>query len=119
MATFSSECPNVSHIIIGDEVKEIEKFAFYYYDSLRTLTIPASVKKLGNGIIYNCNMETLYMKAMTPPETDGCLIYVPGDRFGDDIDVMDKCTLYVPKGAKAAYQKVGCPWTDFKEIVEY
>ena len=58
------------------------------------------------------------MKAITPPETDGCLIYVPGDRL-NSVDAMGTCTLYVPKGAKAAYEAAGYPWTDFKEIVEY
>ena len=110
-------CPNVSNIIIGDEVQEIERNAFYGYTSLRTLTIPANVKKLERNIFSDCNMETLYMEAMTPPETDGCLICVMEDLHR--VDAMDKCTLYVPRGAKAAYQKVGYPWTGFKEIVEY
>ncbi len=115
---FNLDCHNVSNIIIGDEVKEIERFAFYGYDSLRTLTIPSNVNKLENGIIYDCNMETLYMKAITPPETAGCLIYVPGDRLSN-IDAMGTCTLYVPKGAKTAYEAAGYPWTGFKEIIEY
>lgn len=114
---YNSNCHNVSNIIIGDEVKEIEELAFYGYDSLRTLTIPANVKKLENAIIEECNIETLYMEAMTPPETDGCLICVMEDLHR--VDAMYKCTLYVPRGAKAAYQKVGYPWTGFKEIVEY
>lgn len=32
---------------------------------------------------------------------------------------MIKRPLYMSRGAKAAYEAVGCPWTDFKEIVEY
>ena len=111
-------CPNVSNIIIGDEVQEIERNAFYGYTSLRTLTIPANVKKLERNIFSDCNMETLYMEAMTPPETDGCLICVIEDNIFS-VDAMDKCTLYVPRGAKTAYEAVGYPWTDFKEIVEY
>lgn len=111
-------CPNVSNIIIGDEVKEIELWAFYGYKALRTLTIPANVKKLESQIFYGCNMRTLYMEAMTPPETDGCLSIDDMD-YSTHTNAMSKCTLYVPKGAKAAYEAVGCPWTDFKEIVEY
>ena len=114
---FNSGCHKVSNIIIGDEVKEIEELAFYGYDSLRTLTIPANVKKLENAIIEECNIETLYMEAMTPPETDGCLICVMEDLHR--VDAMGTCTLYVPKGAKAAYEAAGYPWTGFKEIVEY
>lgn len=111
-------CPNVSNIIIGNEVKEIELWAFQYYEALRTLTIPANVKKLGIWIFSGCNMETLYMEAKTPPETDGCLTNDDMD-YSTHTNAMNKCTLYVPRGAKAAYEAVGCPWTDFKEIVEY
>lgn len=114
----SMDCPNVSNIIIGDEVQEIEKWAFNGYEALRTLTIPANVKKLESEIFYGCNMETLCMEATTPPETDGCLCTDDMD-YSTHTNAMSKCTLYVPKGAKAAYEAVGCPWTDFKEIVEY
>lgn len=116
--TNNTGCPNVSNIIIGDEVQEIERQAFDGYNSLRTLTIPANVKKLESPIFLDCNMETLYMEAMTPPETDGCLICVTEDNIYW-VDAMDKCTLYVPKGAKPAYEVAGYPWTGFKEIVEY
>lgn len=111
-------CPNVSNIIIGNEVQEIELWAFRGYKALRTLTIPANVKKLESQIFYGCNMETLYMEATTPPETDGCLCTDDMD-YSTHTNAMSTCTLYVPKGAKAAYEAVGCPWTDFKEIVEY
>lgn len=111
-------CPNVSNIIIGDEVKEIEVWAFYGYKALQTLTIPANVKKLESQIFYGCNMRTLYMEAATPPETNSCLSTDDMD-YSTHTNAMSKCTLYVPRGAKAAYKAVGCPWTDFKEIVEY
>ena len=114
----SVDCPNVSNIIIGDEVQEIESSAFNDYEALRTLTIPANVKKLERNIFSDCNMETLYMEAATPPETDGCLSIDDMD-YSTHTNAMSKCTLYVPRGAKAAYKAVGCPWTDFKEIVEY
>lgn len=114
----SVDCPNVSNIIIGDEVQKIESSAFNDYESLRTLTIPANVKKLERNIFSDCNMETLYMEAATPPETDGCLTCDEWD-YSTHTNAMSKCTLYVPRGAKAAYEAVGCPWTDFKEIVEY
>lgn len=113
-----SDCPNVSNIIIGDEVQEIESYAFNGYEALRTLTIPANVKKLESQIFYGCNMRTLYMEAATPPETNGCLTRDEWD-YSTHTNAMSKCTLYVPRGAKTAYEAVGCPWTDFKEIVEY
>lgn len=63
-------------------------------------------------------MRTLYMEAATPPETYSCLRTDDRGYFNHP-NTMSKCTLYVPRGAKAAYEAVGCPWTGFKEIVEY
>lgn len=116
--TYNTGCPNVSNIIIGDEVQEIEMWAFYGYKALQTLTIPTNVKELGSQFFYGCNMRTLYMEAATPPETYSCLRTDDRGYFNHP-NAMSKCTLYVPRGAKAAYEAVGCPWTDFKEIVEY
>ena len=59
--TYNTGCPNVSNIIIGDEVQEIEMWAFYGYKALQTLTIPTNVKELGSQFFYGCNMRTLYM----------------------------------------------------------
>ena len=114
-----SGCINVSNIIIGNEVQEIGTYAFWDYEALRTLTIPVNVKMLGDCIFEDCNMETLYMEAATPPKTNGCLTNDGWDYAIHHPNAMSKCTLYVPRGAKAAYEAVGCPWTDFKEIVEY
>ena len=102
---------SISEIIIGNEVEEIETWAFSDYTQLRTLTIPASVKSIGMHIFGVDCMETLHMQSATPPETAGCLA-------NWNHEGLSACTLYVPRGSKAAYEAIGCPWTDFKEIVE-
>lgn len=108
-----ASCPgtSISEIIIGSEVEEIKSLAFSDYKQLRTLTIPATVKSIESGIFNAGSMETLHMQSATPPETRRCL-------GGYTHDGMSTCTLYVPRGSKAAYEAVGCPWTDFKEIIE-
>lgn len=108
-----ASCPgtSISEIIIGSEVEEIKSLAFSDYKQLRTLTIPATVKSIESGIFNAGSMETLHMQSATPPETRRCL-------GGYTHDGMNTCTLYVPRGSKAAYEAVGCPWTDFKEIIE-
>ena len=98
----------ISEIIIGEEVEEIESLAFSGYTELRTLTIPATVKKMGNWI-FGSAMESLHMLSSTPPEMDYSY---------PDLGDVSQCTLYVPHGAKARYESVGEPWTDFKAIIE-
>lgn len=98
----------ISEIIIGEEVEEIKSSAFSGYTELRTLTIPATVKKMGNWI-FDSSMESLHMLSSTPPEMDYSY---------PDLGDVSQCTLYVPHGAKARYESVGEPWTDFKAIIE-
>lgn len=98
----------ISEIIIGEEVEEIKSLAFSGYTELRTLTIPATVKKMGNWI-FGSAMESLHMLSSTPPEMDYSY---------PDLGDVSQCTLYVPRGAKTRYESVGEPWTDFKAIIE-
>lgn len=105
------EYPPVNDILIGEEVEEIEAFAFSGFTELRTLIIPATVKKIGNEIFGSSNnMESLYMQSPTPPE----IIDASYPSLGN----VSQCTLYVPRGAKTRYESVGEPWTDFKAIIE-
>jgi len=51
-----SNCPNLSSVKIPNSVETIEEKAFYYWswsgnNQLKTITIPASVKTLGNNIV--------------------------------------------------------------------
>lgn len=98
----------ISEIIIGEEVEEIKSSAFSGYTELRTLTIPATVKKMGNWI-FDSSMESLHMLSSTPPEMDYSY---------PSLGNVNQCTLYVPRGAKTRYESVGEPWTDFKAIIE-
>lgn len=110
-----SEYPPVNEIIIGEEVEEIESFAFLGFTNLRMLTIPATVKKIGDSIFGNPyfgddnSMESLHMLSPTPPEMDSSY---------PSLGNVSQCTLYVPHGAKTRYESVGEPWTDFKAIIE-
>ena len=55
--------PNAKSYKIPDTVTEIADYAFYYNKNIKTLTIPSSVKTIGEGAIGDCDsLETLYIQ---------------------------------------------------------
>ena len=55
--------PNAKSYKIPDTVTEIADYAFYYNNNIKTLTIPSSVKTIGEGAIGDCDsLETLYIQ---------------------------------------------------------
>ena len=49
-----SICPNFKTLNIGDKVKTIPNYAFYYCDNLTTVTIPNSVTSIGDSAFKYC-----------------------------------------------------------------
>ena len=76
---------------------------------ITSLVIPASVSKLGDYSLQNCNnLRSVYV-SWNAPISAGCAF--------EGID-LNKCTLYVPQGAKQDYWLADV-WGDFNNIVEY
>lgn len=79
---------------------------------LSSITLPSTVKSVGANLL-SCTINSLkeiHCRMTTPPATAGDLVYP--DRFD-----FNSCTLYVPKGSKAAYQSAQY-WNLFTNIVE-
>ena len=64
-------CTSLRFIILGDYVETIGAYAFYGASSINIstlrVTLPASVKSIGDYAFHNRNVEFVYCKSLTPP----------------------------------------------------
>ena len=108
-------CTSLRFIILGDYVETIGAYAFYGASSINTLrvTLPASVKSIGDYAFHNRNVEFVYCKSLTPPFLGGANV------FGNDWGTSWKCKYYVPMSAVDDYKKAPY-WKDLGDnIVGY
>lgn len=124
-------CSGLESITIPNRVTNIESNAFYGCSGLKDVTICDGVKSIGTSAFEECkNMETLYLSSTI--ESIGYCAFAGCNnifeiKMGSDkaitayanifsSDAYDKALLYVPKGAKSAYEMTS-PWNNF-HIVE-
>ena len=99
-------CTGLTSIEIPNSVTTIGQSAFAYCSSLTSVTIPNSVTTIGESAFYDCTgLTEIYSLAETPAT-------IENDTFSGY-----SATLYVPAGAKAAYQAADY-WKNFTNIVE-
>ena len=110
-ANFFADYWFLTSVIIPDGVTYLNSGAFVNCYSLRSVTIPSSMEMISDSVFGGCrSLETVYNYAETPQN-----IY--RDVFAG-VDIS-KCTLYVPKGSKPAYEAADV-WKNFviEEIAE-
>ena len=110
-------CTSLRFIILGDYVENIGAYAFYGASSINIstlrVTLPASVKSIGDYAFHNRNVEFVYCKSLTPPFLGGANV------FGNDWGTSWKCKYYVPMSAVDDYKKAPY-WKDLGDnIVGY
>ena len=110
-------CTSLRFIILGDYVETIGAYAFYGASSINIstlrVTLPASVKSIGDYAFHNRNVEFVYCKSLTPPFLGGSNV------FGNDWGTSWKCKYYVPMSAVDDYKKAPY-WKDLGDnIVGY
>lgn len=99
-------CSSLVNVEIPYGVTTLGTSAFIYCDNLAKITIPNSVTTIGDYAFGSCiSLKEIYSLAKIPPT-----IY-----SGTFNNV--NATLYVPNGAKAAYQAADY-WKNFTNIVE-
>ena len=95
------------HNSITYSVTSLGKSCFRDCTGLTSITIPNSVTSLGRGCFYRCSgLTNIKMKSSTPPTTGS----------GAFSGCSSLTTVYVPEGAKSAYNVE--PWRNY-EIVEF
>ena len=115
-----SDCKKLSELNIGNEVQIIPAYAFMGLKGLKSITIPSSVKIIGEMAFKDCsNITEFICYAVVPPELKTSLVS-RGEYASQSILTFEgtnlmECTLMVPKESIKAYKKAK-GWKDFKEI---
>lgn len=99
-----------STLVIPDKVTYIGNWAFDKCPNLTTVTIGKSVSSIGAFAFDGCDKLTKIVSRIPADK----LFAVDVSTFGS---IAGNCTLYVPRGAKAAYQETA-GWNHFAKIVE-
>ena len=112
-----SGCSDLQFVTWGNNITDIQDRAFYGASSINIstlrVTLPASVKSIGDYAFHNRNVEFVYCKSLTPPFLGGANV------FGNDWGTSWKCKYYVPMSAVDDYKKAPY-WKDLGDnIVGY
>ena len=102
-----SRCSSLTSITIPDGVTIIDSYSFSGCSGLTSITIPSSVTYIGIDAFENCSSLASVIIDVPSPLTINSSVFTN----------RANATLYVPAGAKAAYEAADY-WKDFKEIVE-
>jgi len=110
LSAFSTYTTNF--IILPNSITTLKQWAFNW-SGLTSITIPSSVSIYGNEVFFSCHFLTsIYSNNKTPVDLNGSQ-----NVFGNDNNFFSQCTLYVPIGAKSAYQAAN-QWQNFVNIIE-
>ncbi len=103
-------CKALTSVVIPNSVTNIGEDAFYSCRALTSITIPNFVKSIGGEAFSECYALTSIYSCIINPFVMSTTVF----------DYVDKqvCTLYVPRGTKAAYESTK-EWKDFQNIVEF
>ncbi|MCL2086448.1 MAG: leucine-rich repeat protein [Oscillospiraceae bacterium] len=89
-------CTSLTEIIIPKGATSVESFAFFNCINLREIKIPNSITTIGSSAFYCCvELKSVTFKSQMPP------FFALWSVFGN---VPSSMTVYVPIGAKAAYE---------------
>ncbi len=101
----------LKEILIPQSVTKIVDRAFSN-NPLVSVTIPPSVKTIGDNVFSECTrLKDIYLD-QTNPSSYNCA----EDAFAYNVPTAT-CTLHVPVGSKEAYASTA-PWSSFQNIVE-
>lgn len=93
----------VENAVIPEGITELKPYAFYECTSMNTLTLPSTLKTIGQNALYNCTSLTdIYSYARTPQTLNS-------------IGNLSNVTVHVPSDLLSTYQ--ASDWKKAKAIV--
>lgn len=100
-------CSNITSLTIEEGVTSVNRLAFYGCTGLTTVTLPSSIDRLGMQAFGYTGLNTITIKATTPPTYGSSL-------FSDSEGLAH---IYVPAASVDAY-KAAAGWSDHAGIIE-
>ena len=98
-------CEKLATITINTNITKIGKQAFAFNKAIKTITLPASLKSMGDNVFYeDTNLKEIKCLATTPPTCT--------TKTFDGLD-KTKIKVIVPAGTAAKYKKA-TGWKDLK-----
>ncbi len=107
-AFVTEHASQITSIILGNDVKEIENYAFAYCYKLQSIYLPSSLKTMGRLVFTNCKELTSITCAAATPPTCSYAIFDAGDK---------NFTIYVPAISLDAY-KTANGWKDAADNIQ-
>lgn len=102
-------CNSIETLSMPNSVKKIISSACYSCTALKTITLSSKLESIGYNAFAECpELRTIYAKSTTPPSIDTSTFPNGAYMFA---------TVYVPKGTLSAYKNANV-WSDFANIVE-
>lgn len=113
-----------SSLDISGEVHSVEAIqaeAFMDNEKLKTVTIPETIKEIGESAFAGCtNLTDIYCYAENPIDLTGSATTRTRGSVASQVFAgvdKDVCVLWVPEGCVSAYRNAG-GWGEFKQIKE-
>ncbi len=105
--------------LVGEyTVVRISEYSFYECRQLSSVVIPETVEEIGKYAFMYCNLDSVYVKATTPPYMEDPAMTFVVAYWDDDINDFVYMTLYVPEGCVSIYQNSNWSYMFFT-ILEY
>lgn len=110
----------IEELELPDCIMDIDSLAFFGNIKLKKVILPENLQHLGLGTFANCTeLSQVVAKSPVPPYTEEPrVLYMElGRQVSPFNNIMEDAVLYVPQGAKEAYEQAEY-WRDFKTIIE-